>query len=504
MRIGNFLQYTENHRYYIFRDFSLSGLDHKMLSQVYQPMIGGMAVALYLQLYYEVPEGRAGYSPLEAQRKLLLGLGLEMNEKGRRELADLCSLLEAVGLMQTSRVGVPEQSELVYEYELLEPLSPGEFFRNLHLTMLLRDKIGNYPLIALRESFGSKEPDELAESQLEKENISVPFYELFRLNSRSYDNELEQALAEVAPSRQAAQRPNMETAAISYGEIIMRFPRTSANRKHVERLRTDKEGLAIVNYAAYKYELSVTDICHLLDEDGVFGEDGRLVADELQLRAGQLYRQDRKRSAERQRVIARVQAMEQDAAGEEEPAEEHPVLEEYYLPVPPQLAGRCDTAQYNMLMRNEPRTRFLARFFPGAVPDAIDRLFERIDLNYRLPEPVINVLVHYVIGTNDAKRLSRTFVEAVAANMLVKQVDTFEKAIDYVREQERIETDKRTSAGQAEGGRASSRTSRYGGSRGASRKPAIPVVTSSLKGGSVSPEELEELRRLARELDGKS
>lgn len=502
MRIGNLLQFTENHRYYIFRDFSLSSLDYKMLTLVYQPMIGGLAVALFQQLYHGVPEGHSGYSGLEPQRRLLLGLGLEMNEQGRRKLIELCSLLEAVGLLQTSRVGVPEQAELVYEYEVLSPLSPGEFFRNLHLTMLLRDKIGKYALIEVRESFGAKEPDELAESQLEKENISVPFYELFRLNSHSFDSELDQALAEVAPSRQAAKRPPAETAGIPYGEIIMRFPRMSANRKHVERLRSHEDRLAAVNYVAYKYELSVTDICHLLDEDGVFQEDGELLVDELQLRAGQFYRQGKKRERERQRAIARVETAGLDASADDELPLEHAVGEEHYLPVPAALAGRCDIPQYNMLMRNEPRTRFLQRFFPGAVPDAIDRLFERIDLNYRLPEPVINVLIHYVIGTNDSKRLTRTFVEAVAANMLVQQVDTFEKAIGYVREQEKIEQEKRKPS-ETEGGRAPARGGRYGGNRGASRKPAIPVVQSMPTGGAASPEELEELRRLARELDKK-
>ena len=99
------------------------------------------------------------------------------------------------------------------------------------------------------------------------------------------------------------------------------------------------------------------------------------------------------------------------------------------MEVPKRLEGRCDIHQYNMLMRNEPHTRFLQRFFPGAMPDLIDRTFERIDLNYKLPAAVINVLIHYVIGTNDSQRVTKTFIEAVASNMLLKQVDTFEKAV---------------------------------------------------------------------------
>ena len=58
MRINNILQFTEYHRYYIFRDFSLSSLDYKMLSLIYQPMIGAFAVAFYQQLYHGIAEGR--------------------------------------------------------------------------------------------------------------------------------------------------------------------------------------------------------------------------------------------------------------------------------------------------------------------------------------------------------------------------------------------------------------------------------------------------------------
>ena len=107
---------------------------------------------------------------------------------------------------------------------LSQPLSPAEFFRNMHLTMLLRDKIGKYAVISLRESFGANEPDELAGAQLTKENISVPFYELFKLNMQSVDNELEQALTEVAPSRQAAARPAQATAGHSIRRNYFALP----------------------------------------------------------------------------------------------------------------------------------------------------------------------------------------------------------------------------------------------------------------------------------------
>lgn len=145
----------------------------------------------------------------------------------------------------------------------------------------------------------------------------------------------------------------------------MRFPRNSANRRFVERLRSDEEQLSQVNYVAYKYNLAVVDICRLLDEDGIFGESGTLNVDELQLRANQFYRQDKKREGERQRALSRTQVVaDEETVDPDELTEEYEVQEQHYLQVPNQLSGRCDVQQYNMLMRNEPHTRFLQRFFP--------------------------------------------------------------------------------------------------------------------------------------------
>ncbi|EFM08749.1 replication initiation and membrane attachment family protein [Paenibacillus curdlanolyticus YK9] len=501
MRITHVLQFTEHHRYYTFRGFSLSPLDMRMLSLIYQPMIGTSAISLYQLLYHQVMEGRTGYSAVESHRMLFLALGLEMNERGRKKLLDDTSRLEAVGMLQTSRLAMPDNDDVVYEYELSAPLAPDEFFRNQHLTLLLRDQIGKYSVIALRESFSSKEPDELAEARWHKENISVPFYELFRLNTSNVDDELEQALTEVAPARQPApQKPlSSETAGLTAGELLMRFPRGAGNRKYVERLRSDADGMAQINYVAYKYNIGAADVCRLLDEDGVFTAQGELLVEELQLRANQLYRQDKKRESDRQRVMAKSQAAARETSDTED-EEEYGVPEELYMEVPKRLEGRCDIHQYNMLMRNEPHTRFLQRYFPGAVPDMIDRTFERIDLNYKLPAAVINVLIHYVIGTNDSQRVTKTFIEAVASNMLLKQVDTFEKAVRYVREQQVIESARGTAGGAVSGsGRGRGRPS---GS--ASRKPAIPIVQEQEQaGGAPSAEKLEELRRLARKLDGK-
>lgn len=510
MRIEHGHQFTEHHRYVVYRDFSLSPLDMKTLSLIYQPMIGAPAVSLYLLLYHQIDESRTGYSRPEVQRGLMLGLGVGLGDVGRRFLIEQTSRLEAVGLLQTSRIAPRDGDEILYEYALVRPLEPVEFFTNPHFTLLLRDKIGKYAVIALREQFESPLPEELDHAGLVREDLSVPFFEIFRVQPHSADAELEQALAEIATTREPAPAlPPEPSAGIAYGELILGFPRSSANRPFVERLRTDASGMAIVNYVAYKYDLDAVDMRRLLDEPGVFSPDGGLLFDELQRRASQYYRQNRRLEEERNRIAARNAAFAGSPNEGDEPPEEVPVAEEDFLPVPESLAGRCDIAQYNFLMRNEPHTRFLKRFFPGAVPAWLDRTFERIDLHYRMPREVINVLIHYTIGMGGAQRLSGDFIDKVASNMLARGVDTYEKAIRYVRGQEKLEqrmkeverrpTGSPGSAAAQAPGRAN-RTGRSGGSR----KPSIPVVEQRTGGRQLSPEELAEALRLASELERES
>lgn len=56
-------------------------------------------------------------------------LGVEPNEKGRKYLVDQASRLEAVGLLATCRIYMPENDDYMYEYELLPPLSPADFLQ---------------------------------------------------------------------------------------------------------------------------------------------------------------------------------------------------------------------------------------------------------------------------------------------------------------------------------------------------------------------------------------
>jgi len=497
MRITNILHFTENHRFYVYRDFSLSGLDLRMLSDIYQPMIGGLAVSVYLTLCQQVPADQVGFSSLEQQRKLFLSLDLEPGERGRKLLADLTSRLEAVGLLATTRKYAPSVDDYMYEYLLSQPLSPGEFFKNQHLVMLLHDKIGKYALLSLKERFYSPRPAELEDPELLSEDLSVPFYDLFRLNASAIDYELEQALMETAPAKDSESRLDVTSKAFHYTDIINRFPRgTSRNRPFVENLRHRPEQMFEINKIARKYNLSLREMCRLLDEDGMFSEDGELMVDMLQYKANLYFRQDKQREEERERLFHKIASMTKsgDAEGVQP---EKPVEMEFYLEVPPLFAGQCNQHQYNLIMRNEPYTKVLERFFSkGSVPKLVQDIFEKIHINYKMPDEVINVMIHHLHVYKESS-WTKNYIETVAANMLAKGVGTYEQAVAYVREQ----TVKRAQRGSKSGETGSAPASKS--RTGRQQKPKIAIITDVPAQTPLSEEKLAEIRRKAQRRDGK-
>ncbi|MDF2814839.1 MAG: helicase DnaB [Paenibacillus sp.] len=509
MRITNMHHFTENHRFYVYREFALGVLDFKMLSSIYQPMIGAYAVAIYQTLTQQVPADRTGYSELEQQRKLFLTLDLEPGERGRKHFIEQTSRLEAVGLLQTTRKYVPAVDDYMYEYHMLAPMSPDEFFKNQHLVMLLRDKVGKYAVLGLREAFLCQEPDELSDPETIAENISVPFYDIFQLNTQVIDLELEQALFETAPAREQMGL-DVTSKAFHYSELIMRFPRESGNRVFVEALRYEPQQMIAINILARKFALTLQETCRLLDEDGMFSEAGELQTEMLQYKANLYYRQGLKRGEERERHLVKVvdAAVKRDLDESQwEGSEEKTVEMSYYLEVPAMFVGQCDIHQYNALLRNEPYTGLLSRFFPkGSVPKTVTDIFEKIDMNYKLPDEVINVMIHHLHVYKESS-WTKGYIDTVASNMLAKGIGTYEQAVEYIREQTLKRTNHRANSGRtgmgasASGAARGNRSSSSAANR--SNKPRISIITDVPAAAPLTSEQLEAMRKKALKLDGK-
>lgn len=498
MKITNMLHFTEQHRYVVKRNFSLSALDYKMLTMIYQPMIGGYAISIYYTLYHHLKADVLGASEQEQQRKLFLSLELEPSEKGRKYFIEQTSKLEATGLLRTMRTVRLADDEYIYEYYLSPPLPPFEFFRNQHLVLLLRDKVGKYMLLHLSNEFLSPSQEQI--SNHNEENISVPFYDLFRLNSKVIDYEIEQMFTQASAKDQSQAHLDVMTRSFQYADILHRFPRESLNRAYVEALKFKPDQVIAINMIAKKYHLSLQETSRLLDEEGIFSPDGDLELDRLQYNANLQFRQDKKREDERERHFARIdEQVQQDSTDihKHQPSKEQAVEMSFYLPTPQILSANCNDHQYNYMLRNESYLFVLKKFFAkGSIPDGLLSIFEKLDFNYKLNQAVMNVLIHFIYV--DRRSWSRASIEAVAVDMLGKQITTYEQAVEYVREKNAYK-EKLANKGNVE----KVDTSATSKGKNSKMKPQIPIIQHSAATAKLTDEELDAMRKRAKKLDEK-
>lgn len=510
MRISDLNHFTEHHRFCVQRDSSPGSIQMKMLTHMYQPMIGSLAINLYQLLHAQFRPDQAGYSGFEQQRKLFMLLGIELNEQGRSLLLAQTSKLEAVGLLLSYRKYLPQADEYVFEYQLQAPLHPAEFFQNPHLTLLLRDKVGKYMVLLLRDELLSEQPPELHDLAIHGEALSIPFYELFQLNTQVIDLELEQAGITargpaVAPSgeRLGGNDPSEE---LQYSQLIARFPRHSANRIYVEQIRNRPQLLATIRFVAKKYRLSVLETCRLLDEDGVFDEQGDIQLEKMQHVALSMFRQNQHRDEQRKRAYHQLEKEQQaaesssgDGGGASEVMPEKPVELAFLLDVPVFFQAQANQLQYNMILKNDSYTDLLQRLFVNRpIPDSLLHIFSKLNLHYGLPDEVMNVLIHYLHVLN--RSWSKSYIEAIATEFVARNIHTFEEAVSYVREQlaarQQPRPNQRTTARQVSGTSSAEQKQ---------QKPKLVVQAEAPLGqAQLSADELAEWQRLAARLDNKN
>ncbi len=490
MRMTNPLHFTENHRFTIYRDFSLSPLELRMISIIYQPMVGAYATSLYLLLNQQLPAERIGYTKADQLRKLFLSLGTQPNERGRQLLIEQCSKLEAVGLLHTFRMELSQTEEYIYEFMLSAPLKPIEFFQTQHLLLLLRDKIGKYPVIALRADLEGLQQTDVDDPYGIREELSMPFYEIFSLDSQTIDVEFEQAAIASKSNVQVQENEQKEEERLQYSHIIHRFPKNSANRRHVEKLKERQDDLVLINYLAEKYRLNLKEMCQLLDEEGVFTTKGHLIGDQLEHKANETFLQSRKRE---ENVEWSSLSIGQAATSQTEVAATDDKNENTVgLQVPDWLVEQYDSPSYNKMLSTEPHTQVLRVLVAPNISRPTLNLFSKLNLYYRLPDAVLNVLVHHIRTTKLPWK--ENYIEKMAASLQGEQILSFDQAVEYF--QKEIEARSGNGALKSTG---SNTKKKAGFKEKAAQKPKIPIFRAIEQDEPLSAEAKEEIKQKMRQ-----
>ncbi len=161
----------------------ISNLHLQSLVQLYQPFIGGTATNLYLSLFYEISP-QTFHSDSFALMDLLATLDV-----GIKEFYQARTRLEGIGLLKTF-ASTKVEDYASYRLELLAPLSPNLFFKDPLMATLLMDRVNRTRFMQLQRRFAYLKPVDEKEAPVD---ITKPFEEVYQapFNVSSYSQKMD-------------------------------------------------------------------------------------------------------------------------------------------------------------------------------------------------------------------------------------------------------------------------------------------------------------------------
>lgn len=388
-------------RYVVSSDGMLHYYDQKILTFLYQPLIGSTAFSLYMTLWSELEENRL-WSETTTHHSLMNYLDTNL-----KEIFHARQKLEGIGLLKTYvRL---EDDERSFIYELKPPLNPERFFLDGMLNIYLYQKVGKKQFNRLKRFFS----DQQKPSNDEYKDITKAFQEVYSSaspESLQFHQESSQDL-QLEPDESFIGRN--ESKAIQIHLDSFNFDLLLAGLKDSfisPKMLTQKVKEAIANLA-FLYNIDVLQmqkiVLSALEEDELNIEELRKAARDWY----QFQHQDKLPAMvdRTQPELLKVQTSEPNSKEEK--------IKRYFETISPR--------------------QFLMDISGGGEPSKGDlQIVEDIMFHQQLTPAVVNVLIHYVLIKTDMK-LTKSYVEKIASHWSRKGVKTVEEAMDLALKENR-------------------------------------------------------------------
>lgn len=352
--------------------------DRKIISMLYQPIIGSMAVSLYYTLWADLDKTEL-LSAEYTHHHLMTSLRIKMDS-----IVTARKKLEAVGLLKTF---VKKGNVNNYVYEMFSPISANEFF--------------NHPIlnIVLYNNVGKKEYESL-----------LKYFKVPRINLSTYE-ELTSTFDSVFESVPASSYDNLNEDlrvnktgeikidnAFDFDLLISLVPNGVITNKTFSR-----EVKELINNLSFVYNMDANDmkapILNSIKENGLI--------DKILLRKNvrNYYKYENQNKLPSLVYKSQPEYLKNPVGADDKRAKMIYVFE--------------NTTPYN----------FLKGRSNGAKPSSRDlALLETLLSDFKLNPGVVNVLIDYVLKINN-KKLTRGFLEAIASQWKRLNVETVEEAM---------------------------------------------------------------------------
>lgn len=374
--------------YIVINKSVITSNDMDIINMLYLPIIGPMAVSLYNILYNDLNNQKVISDGL-SHAHILANLHISS-----KELMDVRSVLEGIGLLKSY---VKVDSVNSYIYELYSPISSHEFFTHPIFNIVLYNNVGK------------SEYDRL-----------VSYFKEFKINKDGY-TEITKKFSEVFESIPG-------TSFDIYKDNIRKYNKLKLNidsnfdmnfliegmPKQIDKKIFTKDLQELIISLAYLYDIDVINMGNIIRS--CINERGTVNRDELRKVARNHYQFDH--SGLLPTVIEQTQPE--------------------YLRKP--IGDNSKMARMIYTFETVSPYDFLKSKCGDAEPVKRDiKLVEDLIIDYKLKPGVVNVLIDYVLRTNDNK-LTKSLVETIAGQWMRKKIETVEEAMEIARKNHRLIT----------------------------------------------------------------
>lgn len=353
--------------------------DRDNLVMLYEPIMGPLAISLYLTLWRDLKNN--SFKSEEYNHHHLMSI-MKLDLKSIKEAR--CAL-ESLGLLKTY---VKKGDVYSYVYELYSPMSPREFLNHPVLNVVLYNNIGKKEYDAIKKSY-------------EKKSMSLSEYEDITSSLN-----MTFASSNILPEVDAVERVKQSVGAknvIDFDMLMASIPKDILNEKAF-----NKRTRELIENLAFVYNLDTLQFSEIIKN--VINERGFIVAEELRKLARNYY------TYHNNGKLPTLVYKEEKPSGLENMSKRDKII---------------------YVFENTKPYDFLKNKYHGVTPTNRDlKLLETLCCDLNLKPAVVNVLIDYVLKKNDNK-LNKNFVETIAGQWVRSGVKTAREAMSLAEKEQK-------------------------------------------------------------------
>lgn len=373
-------------RYVVINKTILTDADRKYLISFYEPIIGHLAISLYLVLINDLAESKGVSRDFTHHHLMsLLKTPLKILKEAREAL-------EATGLLKTY---FKKGDVNNYIYEIYSPLSPSEFFNHPILNIVLYNNIGATEYEYLKKQYQKLKVDT-------KEYIDI---------TKKLDDVMESGInVSVVDVKERSINDIEVKDQVDFDLILSSIPKGIINEKVFT-----KKTKELINNLAFIYKIDTLKMIELIRS--VLNEYGMIDKDNLRINARKMYQFN---NGTLPTLIYRSQPE--------------------YLKSP--VGDNSMRGKIIEMFEKLNPVDFLRNKYGGAKPTNRDiKLIENLIIDLEMPPAVVNVLLDYVLRKNNNK-LATNYIETIAGQWKRAGLKNASEAMDFAEKENKKFTKK--------------------------------------------------------------